>query len=301
MKTNWIETNEYYRRILAEPDAVSRQQLYLDLLVQPWQPMMAMFGTDPNDPLAGARRWSWLLPNQVDEMADLLAQLETADAWTIAQNALQTAVARFTPYQDRLPFDTVEGWLVLADPARSDPLQHGYTGATDWMEPRLIGQFWEPNEYNLRCLPGLVAHEMHHLIRLRLFPWDMTKTSVADYIVLEGMAESMATAVFGQEVLGFYVTEVDASALATARKLIAANLQATGFNTIRGYLFGDAMAEQGGFEPVGGMPRYGGHAIGYHLVQAFLQRSGLTIEEATFLPTSEIVAGAGYFDLQSNN
>jgi uncharacterized protein YjaZ len=236
------------------------------------------------------------LPDQVAEIGDLLAQLETAAAWENGRQALNTAAARFAAYQDRLPFDTVEGWLVLADPARSDPLQRGYTGATDWTEPRLIGQFSEASEPNLRCLPGLVAHEMHHLIRLRLFPWDMMKTSVADYIVLEGMAESMATAVFGQDVLGYYVTEVAESNLATARQLIGTNLQATGFNTIRGYIFGDALAEQWGFEPVGGMPTYGGYAVGYHLVQAFLQRTGLTIEEATFLPTGEIVAGSGYFD-----
>ena len=297
MKTDWIPTNEYYGRILAAPDAETRQQLYLDLLVQPWQPMMTMFGgNDPHDPLAGAQRWAWLLPDQVEEISDLLAQLETAAAWTIGQDALNQATARFTPYQDRIPFDTVEGWLILADPARSDATQPGYTGATDWMEPRLVGQFWELNEYNLRCLPGLVAHEMHHLIRLRLFPWDMAKTTVADYIVLEGMAESMATAVFGQEVLGYYVTEADESTLTTARQLIGQNLQATGFNTIRGYIFGDEMAEQWGFEPVGAMPRYGGYAVGYHLVQAFLQHTGLTIEEATFLPTEEIVAGSGYFD-----
>ena len=296
MKTDWIPTNEYYRRILAAPDAETQQQLYLDLLVQPWQPMMAMLGTNSDDPLAGAQRWAWLLPDQVEEISDLLAQLETAAVWTIGQDALNQAVARFTPYQDRTPFDTVEGWLILADPARSDATQRGYTGATDWMEPRLVGQFWELNEYNLRCLPGLVAHEMHHLIRLRLFPWNMAKTNVADYIVLEGMAESMATAVFGQEVLGYYVTEADEATLTTARQLIGQNLQATGFNTIRGYIFGDEMAEQWGFEPVGGMPRYGGYAVGYHLVQAFLQRTGLTIEEATFLPTEEIVAGSGYFD-----
>jgi len=43
------------------------------------------------------------------------------------------------------------------------------------------------------------------------------------------------------------------------------------------------------------MPQYGGYAIGYHLVQAFLQRTGLTIEAATFLPTDEVVIKSGYF------
>jgi uncharacterized protein YjaZ len=44
------------------------------------------------------------------------------------------------------------------------------------------------------------------------------------------------------------------------------------------------------------MPAYSGYAVGYHVVQSFLQRSGKTIEEATFLPADEIVSGSGYFE-----
>jgi uncharacterized protein YjaZ len=36
--------------------------------------------------------------------------------------------------------------------------------------------------------------------------------------------------------------------------------------------------------------------VGYHVVQAFLQRSGLSVEEATFVPTNEIVSGSGFFE-----
>ncbi|HEX6384404.1 MAG TPA: hypothetical protein VF177_07020 [Anaerolineae bacterium] len=53
MKTNWIPTNEYYHSILNAPTASTRHQRYLDLLVQPWQPMMAMmsrpFDSDQSD------------------------------------------------------------------------------------------------------------------------------------------------------------------------------------------------------------------------------------------------------------
>lgn len=40
LRTNWIPTNTYYHHILAAPDMATRQQLYLDLLVEPWRPMM---------------------------------------------------------------------------------------------------------------------------------------------------------------------------------------------------------------------------------------------------------------------
>lgn len=299
MKTNWIPTNEYYRRILAAPRADARKQLYLELLVKPWEPMMNMFApptaNGEADPLTGARAWAWLLPDQAEQMSALLTRLEAADAWTRGQEAMQIAASRFEPYAGKVPFDTVSGWLVLADPERSNPYERGYTGATDWYQPRLIGQFWDPNEDNLPRLSGLVAHELHHLVRLRAFPWDMMKTAVADYIVLEGLAESFAAALFGEDKVGFFITEFDPSEFETARKLIGEGLDATGFDLIRGYIFGDALAERHGFRPIGGMPTYGGYAIGYQLVQAFLERSGLSVEEATFLPAAEILSRSGFF------
>jgi len=299
MRTEWTPTNEFYRRILEAQDAVERERLYLDLLVQPWKPMMdmlsAQFKADPADPLAGARAWAWLLPDKEDEIAALLAELEAADAWEAGQAALAEASSCFAPYAERIPFDSITGWLILADPARSNPLERGYTGAVDWTQPRIIGQIWEASADVLPRLPGLVAHEMHHLIRMRAFPWGPA-TSVADYIIIEGTAESFAASLFGEDKVGYFITEFNPAGFETARQLIGQGLDATGFDVIRGYIFGDALAGRAGFKPVGGMPTYGGYAVGYHVVQAFLQRSGLSIEEATFLPAQEIVAGSGFFE-----
>lgn len=298
MRTEWIPTNEYYHRILAAPDIETRKQLYLDLLVQPWRPMMEMvsrtMGGGNGDALAGARAWGWLLPDQATEMSSILGALEAVDAWVVSREALAEAAARFEPFAERIPFAEITGWLVLADPARSNLYERGYTGAIDWMQPRIIGQFWEPNEDNLSRLPGLIAHEMHHLIRLSAFPWS-AQTTVADYIVIEGTAESFATSLFGEEKVGFFITEVNPDDFQTARRLIGEGLEASGFDVIRGYIFGDALAERSGFRPVGGMPTFGGYAVGYHVVQAFLERSGYSIEEATFLPARQIVEDSGFF------
>jgi uncharacterized protein YjaZ len=298
MKTTWKPTNEYYHQILAAPDAAARRQLYLDLLVKPWKPMMEMMGrsgADMNDPLGGARAWAWLLPDQVEIMAEILRKLEAANAWETGQEALEQAAGRFAAYEDRIKIDEITGWLALANPERSNPFERGYTGATDWVRPWFIGQFWDPNEDNLSRLPALVAHEMHHLIRMRLFPFGL-QTSVADYIAMEGTAEAFAAALFGEDKVGLFITEFDLSELENARRLIGQGLEATGFDVIRGYIFGDALAEKHGFRPVGGMPTYGGYATGYHVVQAFLKRSGLSIEAATFLPAKEIVSGSGFFE-----
>lgn len=304
MKTTLVPTNEYYHRIIAAPDAATRLQLYLDLFVAPWQQMMGavsgMLGPGAaDDPLAGARAWGWLLPEQLQAVPPALLKLDEANAWTVAARALQQAAARFEPHAAQLPIDSVEAWLVLADPARSDPIMSGYTGAVDWFAPRLIGQYDTPTPHNLHSLPGLVAHEMHHLIRLRLFPWNMAQVTVADYIVHEGLAESFAVALFGEDVLGPYVTALSAADRDAARHAIGQGLQRTGFDVIRAYIFGEHWARKLGLPDVG-VPAYGGYATGYHVVQAFLKRSGATIEQATFLPAGEIVAQSGYFGANSS-
>jgi uncharacterized protein YjaZ len=298
MHTEWIATNDYYRQIIAAPDMATREQRYRELLLQPWQDLMAMVAPPapdtPDDGLAGARAWGWLLPADLTSEPAALHKLAAADAWTVAAKALATGAARFAPYADRVPLEHVTGWLVLADPARTDPVMRGYTGAVDWTQPRFIIQFDTPNDDNLPRLPGMVVHELHHLIRLQLFPWDMLNTSVADYIIHEGLAESFAAALYGEQVVGHYVTEFDASQLDTARALVGEGLDKTGFQLIRSYIFGDHWAEKLGLPRVG-VPTYGGYAIGYRVVQAFLARTGTTIEAATFLPAAEIIRGSAYF------
>jgi radical SAM superfamily enzyme YgiQ (UPF0313 family) len=51
------------------------------------------------------------------------------------------------------------------------------------MNPRFMCQYFEPHERNIKALSGAVVHELNHLIRLRVFPWDMANTSVGDYII----------------------------------------------------------------------------------------------------------------------
>src|SRR5690349_9470865 len=112
MKTNWIPTNEYYHRIIDTKDAKARHDLYIELLVKPWKQMMDMMSQ--GDDLAGARRWAWLLPDQVDEMSAILEKLEAADTWNIGRDALAHAFSRFEPFAKQIPFDAVTGWLALA-------------------------------------------------------------------------------------------------------------------------------------------------------------------------------------------
>lgn len=300
MKTKMMPTKDYYHRVIDAPDMATREQLYKDLFIAPWQQMMDMVGgmraNDKADDFEGARAWNWLLPEHLTTIPDSLAQLEQADAWTVAAAAIAEGAGCFETYADRIPIDTVEGWLILANPETADPVLRGYTGAIDFMQPRFVGQYDTPNDTNLPRLSGLVVHEMHHLIRLRLFPWDMVNTSVADYIIHEGLAEAFAASLFGDDTIGYFVTDISADELETARRLIGDGLNKTGFNVIRSYIFGDHFAGKFGIGNAIGMPTYGGYAIGYRVVTAFMERTGTSIQEATFMAAQDIVDGSGYFD-----
>lgn len=303
MQGKLINTRNIYHEIINAPDDATRERLYIEKLAQPWAQMMGMMAgrfardtpqTETEKLLTGAKTWRWLLPDQLDSVPEVLTRLEAANAWQVAESALQTGVSRFEPYADRISFDTVEGWLMLADAENTDPNGRGYTGATDWMQPRFVAQFDSPNDYNLPRLPSLIVHEMHHLIRFNVYPFGM-QTSVADYIVAEGLAESFAAALFGEEVVGYYVTDISEEDLLTAKALIGANLTTSGFDRIRAFIFGDQNAEQWGWEKIG-MPAFGGYAVGYHVVQAYMSRTGKTIEETTFVSGEDICEQSGYFE-----
>ena len=292
MNINWIETGDIYRQIIAEPDMTAKQQLYRDGFGSMFKAMResAPYMPASDDVLETARTFNFVMPEDLTDTPDALAKLEAADVWTVGKQALREGVTCFAPYADRLTVDEITGWLLLADPAKADPSNRGYTGFQ--FPGHIVGIFDTPNDYNLARVPGLVVHELHHIIRLGLFPWTMTQPyGVADYVVLEGMAESFAAQLYGPDVVGYYATDITPEHLETARGLVRDGLSTEG--DIRGYIFGDHLAERSGFQPIG-MPPFGGYAVGYQMVQAYLKRTGKSVEEATFLPADEIVAESQY-------
>jgi uncharacterized protein YjaZ len=296
MSIQWMATNEIYKAIVAAESLAEKQAIYRERILQPWKTMMGMMGgtfqTDPNDEFGVARAWAWVLPEEASEMPQTLVDLEAGDAWKTGEEALIKAVETIG---ERMPFDDVEGWLMPAVKERGMTMGYGYTGAIDWTYPRFVCQYDTVTERNLRALSGCVVHEFNHLVRMRVLPWDIRQATVADYIVHEGVAESFATGLFGEEVLGFYVADINDADLQTARGLIGKNLDASGFDVIRGYVFGDEISGRQGRAGIG-MPNFGGYAVGYHVVQAFLKRTGCNVADVTFTPSQKIVQESGYFD-----
>jgi uncharacterized protein YjaZ len=299
MKTHWVPTNTYYHEIASAPDLETRQHLYREHFIAPFQQLMGalapMFRADTSDEFAVARAWAWLLPEDLDGIPAQLEQMEQANAWEIGAETLREGAAHFEPYDQQIGIEQIEGWLMLANPVLSNPHEDGYTGVVDFFAPRLFAQYSKPNTRNIERFPALVAHEMHHLIHRKCFPWtNIAEVTVAEYIVHEGLAESFAKSLYGEHRVLEIITGMGADDFKTARSLIGAGLDRTGFDVIRGYIFGDAIADMMHFEKIG-MPTYGGYAVGYYTVQAYLERTGQSIEEATFEPADKIVRESGFF------
>ncbi|MGF1505974.1 MAG: DUF2268 domain-containing putative Zn-dependent protease, partial [Anaerolineae bacterium] len=188
MDIDWIDTDTLYEQIAAASDPAERERLYIEGFVEPWRHM-----AQTDDPLGVGRQWNWLLPEQLADLPPAYHALKAADAWQTGKEALAEGAARFPDSG----IDVVTGWLLLVDPAKADPVVRGYTGAMDWIRPQVIGQYFTPDAGNLRRLPGLFVHELHHLVRGQLFPFNPMQAAVGEFIVLEGLAECFAAAVFG--------------------------------------------------------------------------------------------------------
>ena len=70
------------------------------------------------------------------------------------------------------------------------------------------------------------------------------RCNVADYIIIEGLADSFATALYGKEFLGPWVTSIDNEDLEYSIYVIKEGLNVKGFAEVSSYMFGDDFAKK---------------------------------------------------------
>ena len=227
------------------------------------------------------------------EGLDALAELEKRDSFAGCVRAQESALEALSAREHGVDFEGVTFALALADPKTPDLMERhaGYMGGSsfsDW----ILAYAW-PTDYNLPRLPALAVHELHHKVRLAFEPWYET-TTVGQYLVLEGLAEAFAAETFGEELLGPWTKALSEDELEAARPALRDALEVSGFNEIRGYIFGDWAAARFGYEPRG-LPDFVGYSMGYRLVREYLRRTGRSAVEASYVPWGEIVEGSRYF------
>ncbi|TCZ68609.1 hypothetical protein E0485_24230 [Paenibacillus albiflavus] len=186
--------------------------------------------------------------------------------------------------------ETLHFGAYLADPQKL-AYTKGYTGFGGI--PGYIQLIIYPNDYNIPKIPSIIAHEFHHNVRFSYFDWDHGNVTVGDYIIIEGLAESFASALYGKEMSGPWVN-FDEEDLMYSIEVIRQALDIKGFAEVSSYMFGDDIAKEQGYHPVG-LSYAAGYAVGYHTVQEFLKKTGVTIYEATRLSSAEIIKDSKVF------
>ena len=169
------------------------------------------------------------------KMLEMLERLEKAGAWNNAKMTIEAAVERFEKACIPLPEKVVVG-IFLGNPEYLAMVE-GYTGMGSI--PGYIQIMIDPNEKNLPKLNACIAHEFHHNVLFHNAKWNfMTEVTVGKYLAVEGLAESFAASMFGEEYIGPWVTGVQGADLEIARKIISKSLDVKGFMEVRKYIYG---------------------------------------------------------------
>jgi uncharacterized protein YjaZ len=289
-----VNSQAIYRRLLATPDAASRERIFKDELIEPFQGIVDIFG---GDGIAAYKNWG-MWPDQFTgeagyKMSALLDTLTLHHAWERSEQALHKGWAAFAKYTDRIPTEKIVFGLLLAELMPQSGGYSGFGSIPGW----IMTVYGDATEDNLKKVEALTVHEMHHNLSAAsgsmLSNW--ATTSVGEYMLAEGLAESFAAELYGEDMIGPWVTDFDEAQLDPTRRLFRDALAVTGSGIIRSYIFGSRIAGQFGLPAVADIPDYAGYALGYRMAQAYLKRTGKSVADATFTPIQEIIAESRFF------
>ena len=278
----------------------TREKVYRERVDEPlrpfWEPVMRYMpggATRGDGAPSGTALLGFYGPDgDADEGLGALAKFREAGSVAACVDALEGAEKVLAPGEHGVSVGSVAFSLALADPRLPDLTERnrGYTGFGGMMGYAAV-LAW-PDDYNVPRLPSISVHELHHNVRLAFEPWT-AGTTVGQYVVLEGLAEAFAAEAVGEDFLGPWPNALSEEELEEARPRFRDALEVSGFDEIRGYVFGDWAASRMGYAPQG-LPDFAGYAMGYRIVREYLGRSGRSAAEATHVPWREIVDGSRY-------
>ncbi|RXZ81001.1 Zn-dependent protease [Paenibacillaceae bacterium] len=227
-------------------------------------------------------------PNQITNEISTEIELISSDSfWSECEDAVKKSLHLFAEHGVNLSVSDYLFTILLGNPeSPSLMLSEGYSG--DGGIPGYIFCTLVPNEYTIPRMKAALAHECNHNVRYQFIQWDHTVT-LGELIVSEGLAENFATSIFGEDMLGPWVSKTTAQMLNERIKpVLKEQLQIAGFDKIAPYLYGDEIAKLQNYEPVN-MPYSAGYACGYYLIKYYLEKTGKSIFEATITPANQIL------------
>lgn len=293
-----FDTLSQYEELLAVTDLEKRKDYFRYTMMKPFEKMWDLINVplkakqqNGYDVLMATKMLGFASVSEDKSIREGLSLLKANNAYTVAENSIKTCIDMANNAGLKINAENVKLGLYVSDPEKLK-LQNGYTGFGGI--PGFITVNIYPNDYNSPRIPAVIAHEFHHNIRFSYFDWDHGNVTVGDYLVIEGLAESFAKELYGAEKLGPWVTSMDKEELKYSTDVIEEALDVKGFAEVSSYMFGDEIASQEGYQPVG-LPFCAGYAVGYKVVQDYMKNHNKTIYEATLASTDEIIRGSGLF------
>lgn len=233
------------------------------------------------------RKSSELIETKVEPLKD-------TNIFGECRQVIEESAQLFTDIGYQIPVEEFNVNILLGDPENSVLMaSEGYSGFGGI--PGYILLIVVPNEFNRTRLKSALAHEFNHNIRFTYEPFNHGDVSVEDYLVIEGLAEVFAETLYGIEHRGPWVQEYDQEELDYTIEVMKNGRDARGFDQVSAYMYGDEVAREQGYQPVG-LSRNAGYTVGYQLVKDYLKNAGKTIAEATLTPSRILVQESRIFD-----
>ncbi|KGM92855.1 Zn-dependent protease [Clostridium novyi A str. 4552] len=294
MNITLLRSDEIYRKIMNSPKE-KRDDIYRYEMAKPFEFKWSCYNVPLKSPKKGgydvvmaSNMFGYLPPSDVDETQKERINLISKEyLWEVCEKTIKNCLEYFTKSGYELPVKEYLFSLMLANPKSPYvSLSDGYVG--DGGIPGYITVSIVPNEYTISRIPVALAHECNHNVRFQFEKWKNDIT-LGEMMVCEGLAENFATSMFGEDMVGPWVSKTDMDTLNNYIKpLIKDVLNVTGFDNISSYLWGDELAQLQGFFPQG-MPYCAGYACGYYMIKHYLKKTGKSIVEATLTPSSNIL------------
>ena len=277
----------------ALPD--KKENIYRNQLMKPFEFKWACVGIPLTaaqeggyDVVSAATMSGFYAPVQITEERQAEIEKISSDTfWASCEASIRNTLLDFEQHGIQLPKQEYVFTVMLSDPQSPMTAMTGDYCGDGGIPGYIIGSI-VPNERSLGLLPVALAHETNHNVRWQFMQWS-NHITLADMIVSEGLAETFAAKMFGEDKVGKWVSETIPEVLRkTIKPLVRENLEAHDFQTLSSYLYGDEIMSLRGGQPIG-MPYCGGYACGYALIGHYLKKTGASIYEATITPTEEIL------------
>ena len=289
-----LRSDGIYREMMhAAPD--EKDRLYRDGLMGPFAFKWACVGAPLRaeteggwDVVSAATMSGYYTPAQITgERSGEIDQISRDAFWAACEDSIRRTLTGFEQHGIRLPKQEYVFTVLLSDPRSPMTVMAGDYCGDGGIPGYIIGSV-VPNERSLLLLPVALAHETNHNVRWQFMQWS-SRITLADMIVSEGLAETFAATLFGEDKVGKWVRDTTPETLRDVVKpLIRENLTTSDFQTLSAYLYGDEIMALRGGQPIG-MPYCGGYACGYALIRHYLKETGASIYDATVTPTAEII------------